>query len=521
MDHNLGIVLILTIGFSLACLFAYVMQRLKLSPILGYLLAGFVIGPYSPGYVADSNIAEQLAEIGVILMLFGVGMHFKIQDLMNVKNIAIPGAIGQTLVATLATIVVVHFAGIPWEIGLILGLAIGVASTVVLVRMLTDNQLLKSQEGHIAIGWLIVEDILTVIILIMLPTFAVMLHGESSGWVNVFQSLAGSGAKFIILVLFMFTWGQKIVSYILTKIARLHSQELFTLGVLAIVLVIATGSTYIFGISIALGAFIAGMVIGKTHVRHQAAANAFPLKDIFGIIFFLSVGIIFNPVAIWHNLGLFLGLLMVVLIIKPLSAYLITVFLGYPLRTALVVAIGLAQIGEFSFILAEQALKFNLFSDDGYDLLVALAITSISLNPLLFQNREKLEWLVRKIGFSKLSKAQSSHEKHYHHISPSKVIIVGFGHIGQAVLKILKQQNIEPIIIEKDIDKVSQHIEEEKIFFGDARELNIMKNVQIETASHLLITISDGEHALNIIHTARQLNPKIDIIACVQYTAEG
>jgi len=519
MDTNLGIVLILTIGFSLACFFAYVTQRLKLSPILGYLLAGFIIGPYSPGYVADAHIAEQLAEIGVILMLFGVGMHFKIEDLMNVKNIAIPGAIVQTLVATLATIAIVHFAGGSWEIGLILGLAIGVASTVVLVRMLTDNQLLASPEGHIAIGWLIVEDIFTVIILIMLPTLAVMLHGEGFAWSSVLQSLVLSGAKFAVLVLFMFTWGERIVAYILTKVARLHSQELFTLAVLAIVLLIAVGSTVIFGISIALGAFIAGMVIGKTHVKHQAAANAFPLKDIFGIIFFISVGMIFNPAAIVHNFGWFLGLLMVVLLIKPLSAYLITVFLGYPMQTALVVAIGLAQIGEFSFILAEQSLKLKLLSDDGYDFLVACAFVSISINPLLFQKRESIASMLQKISSTKPFRSRRPVQEKDPQFS--RVVVAGYGHIGQAVMKILKSQGLAPIVIDNDIDKVTHYSEEEKMIFGDATDLNVLKNVQLDTASHLLITISDGEQAVNIIQSARQINPNIVIIACVQYIAEG
>ncbi len=520
MDHNLGIVLILTIGFGLACFFAYITQCLKLSPIIGYLLAGFIIGPYSPGYVADTHIAEQLAEIGVILMLFGVGMHFKIEDLMNVKNVAIPGAIVQTLVATLVTIAIVHFYGGSTAMGLILGLAIGVASTVVLVRMLTDNQLLNSTEGHIAIGWLIVEDIFTVIILIMLPSLNLILQGESYSWGKILTSLAFSGVKFIFLVFFMFTWGHKIVAYILTKIARLHSQEMFTLAVLAIVLIIAMGSTLIFGISIALGAFIAGMVIGKTHVRHQAAANSFPLKDIFGVIFFISVGMIFNPLAILHNFWLFFGLLMVVLIVKPFAAYMITVILGYPIRTALVVALGLAQIGEFSFILAEQALKLDLLSDEGYDFLVACAFASISINPLLFKNREFFESILQKIPFLR-PRQLSNVDGPSNAVSASRVIVVGCGHVGLAVLKILREQGLNPLVIDNDIDVVSQHIEDENIFFGDARELSILKNVQIDKATHLLITISNGDNAVHIIQTARQLNPTLEIIACVQYINEG
>lgn len=519
MEH-LDIVLILTMGFALASLFAYIAQRLKLSPILGYLFAGFIIGPYSPGYVADSNIAEQLAEIGVILMLFGVGMHFKIEDLMNVKYIAIPGAVFQTVVATIVTMAIVYFAGGSMETGLILGLSIGVASTVVLVRMLTDHHLLSSLEGHIAIGWLIVEDIFTVIILIMLPTLALFGQGNEVSWINILQSLTWAGTKFLFLVFFMFTWGQKIVAFILTKVAGMRSQELFTVVVLALVLVIATGATVLFGISIALGAFIAGMVIGKTDVRHQAAANAFPLKDIFGVLFFVSVGMIFNPEAIVRNFGLFFCLLMVVLLVKPLSAYLISSFMGYPIRTSLVIAIGLAQIGEFSFILAEQALKFGLFTDDGYDYLVACAIVSICLNPFLFEKREYLISLIKKLPFSR----ERSDFSQYSPLGVpefSKVILVGCGHIGKAVLKMLKGQGIDTVAIENDIDIISQNKEGENILYGNATDINILKSIHIENATHMLITISDGEELLKIIERVRQLNPLIDIVAYVQSIAEG
>ncbi len=522
MDHNLGIVYILTIGFALASLFAYITQRLKLTPILGYLLAGFIIGPYSPGYTADSEIAEQLAEIGVILMLFGVGLHFKVEDLLKVKNIAIPGAVAQTFVATLVTTLIVYFVGWPLEMGLIMGLAIGVASTVVLMRMLTDNQMLSTLEGHIAIGWLIVEDIFTVIILIMLPTLAILVEGGSTNfsWMVLLESLVLTMIKFSILAFFMFTWGHKLVGCILTNVARLHSQEMFTLAVIALVFIIATGSTVIFGTSIALGAFIAGMVVGKTHVRHQAAANALPLKDIFGIIFFLSVGMIFNPVAITTNFTLFVGLLMVVLIVKPLVAYLIAAILGHPIRTALVVAIGLAQIGEFSFILAEQALKFNLLSDDGYDFLVACALVSISLNPLLFSSMDYIESFLKKIPIlypktSKLAKNIDRNKK-----VDFNTIIIGYGHIGKATNKILEEMAFEPTIIEHNIDIVSQKNDEEKIIFGDATYPNILKEAHIEKASHLLITISDSSKTLKIIQAARQLNPSIEILARAQFIAE-
>ncbi|MBA3239377.1 MAG: cation:proton antiporter [Parachlamydiaceae bacterium] len=520
MDHNLGIVIILTVGFALASFLSYIAQRLKLSPILGYLLAGYIIGPYSPGFVADSEIAEQLAEIGVILMLFGVGLHFKIEDLIKVKNIAIIGAVGQTTIATVTTMGIVSFAGWRLEFGLIMGLAIGVASTVVLMRMLIDNHLLITLEGHIAIGWLIVEDIFTVIILILLPTLAILVEGSDVSTWTILQSMGSVLIKFTILAIFMFTWGHKIVSYILTNIARLHSGEMFTLGVLALVFVIAIGSTLLFGISIALGAFIAGMVIGKTQVRHQAAANALPLKDIFGIIFFLSVGMIFNPQAIALNYSLFFGLLAVILIIKPLSAYLITIFLGYPLKVALVVAFGLAQIGEFSFILAEEALKFKLLSDEGYDFLVACALVSISINPLLFGKLDFFESILRKISrFPEKKENQiaigAKEKDHF-----LNAVIVGFGPIGKAVSIILNDRGFSPLIIENNIDIVSRKDEGDGFIFGDASEASILKEAHLEKVSHLLITITDSKKAMQIIKAARQINPGIEIIARAQFISE-
>lgn len=407
MHGQLEILFILTFGLTFACIFGYIAKRLKISPILGYLIAGYLIGPYSPGFVANLTIAEQLAEIGVVLMLFAVGLHFKVEDLIRVKNIAIPGAIVQTLAATVVTTIFITSIGWSLIAGLIMGLSIGVASTVVLVRVLTDNHLLDTLEGHIAVGWLIVEDIFTVIILILLPTFVAFSGNESVSGLATAGSILWVLVKFSILVTFMFTWGQKIVSYILTKIALLRSHEMFTLAVLSLVFLIATGSAVIFGTSVPLGAFIAGMVIGKTNVKNRAAANALPFKDIFAIVFFLAVGMLFNPIAIVTNFPLFLGILGVIIIVKPLSAYLISTAMGYPIHVALTVAISLAQIGEFSFILAEEAMKLSLLPDEGYDIIVACAIISIVLNPWFFQMQDFGESWIHKLKYSKNFKIKS------------------------------------------------------------------------------------------------------------------
>lgn len=388
---NLKIVVLLAVGLSLAALLGYFSYRIKMSPILGYLLAGYLIGPYSPGFVGDRVVAEQLAEIGVILMMFGVGMHLKREELLNVKNIAIPGAIGQTFFAATAGTALVYMVGWPLESGVILGLAIGVASTVVLVRVLTDNQLLHTPEGHIAVGWLIVEDLITVVVLVLVPTLDYIFKGGGIDFASIGLSLLVVLSKFILLTILMFTFVRKIVVYILSKVDNINSHELFTLTILALTLLLAAGSSLIFGTSIALGAFLAGMVIGQTTLRRQIATNTMPLKDTFVVIFFLSIGMLFNPSVIVERFPLFLGILAIILILKPFVAFLITVLLKYPFKTAITVALALAQIGEFSFILSEEANKYDLLPDDGYDLIVACALVSIPLNPLLFKWKDLIK----------------------------------------------------------------------------------------------------------------------------------
>lgn len=381
---NLKIALILTVGFAFAAILGYISHKIKLSPIFGYLIAGYLIGPYSPGFVADRETAEQLSEIGVLLMMFSAGMHFKWQDLVRVRRIAIPGAFGQTLVATVIGACLIYSIGWPLESGIIFGLAIGVASTMVLIRVLSDNNLLKTREGHVAVGWLIVEDLITVIILILIPALAVYSFDKELFLQEIAFSIIQVLMKFVLLAALMFTLGYKLVTYILTKIKLIHYPELFTLTTLAITFAIAIGSNLVFGTSIALGAFLAGMVIGQTRVHNHVSSKITPLKDAFVVIFFLSVGMLFNPAAIVHHFSTFLATLAIILIAKPIAAFLITIALRHPLKTALTVAVGLAQIGEFSFILSEEAMRYRLLPTAAYDIIVACALVSISINPLLF-----------------------------------------------------------------------------------------------------------------------------------------
>ncbi|WP_079989348.1 cation:proton antiporter [Candidatus Protochlamydia phocaeensis] len=515
-SYNLKILLILAVGFALASVLGYITQRLKLSPILGYLLAGYSIGPYSPGYVADVTISEQLAEIGVVLMLFNVGLHLKWKDLLKVKNVAIPGAIVQTAVSAIVGIGLVYAVGWSLASGVTIGLAIGVASTVVLVRVLTDNHLLNTIQGHIAVGWLIVEDILTVFVLVLIPVLASFFSGAHLSVFTVASSVVIIIAKFLLLILFMFTWGHKLVSLILMHVARLRSHELFTLTLLALTFVIATGSALVFGTSIALGAFIAGMIIGQTHVRHQASAHALPMKDAFSVIFFLSVGMIFNPAAILDHFAFFIGLIAIILVIKPLTAYLIVRGLHYPVPVALTIALALAQIGEFSFILCEEALKFHLLPDEGYDIIVSCALISISVNPLLFKGLNYFKpYFKNSGGIPPFDLANMSASKSH------KAVIVGFGPIGRSVADVLKKLNFDLTVIDSNVDTIAQLRESnQRGIFGDASQLDLLKAAHVEEAALLVITIPEVAETIHIIQIARQLNSKIKIVARAQYISE-
>lgn len=390
---KLKIVIILAVGLAVASLLGYIAQRLKFSPILGFLIAGYLIGPFSPGIVIDLELSEQLAEIGVVLMMFGVGLHFDWKDLAKVKNIAIPGAIIQTLSTTLLGTALFYWIGWRIESGLLMGAAIGVASTVVLVRVLSDNNLLDTLQGHISVGWLIVEDILMVFTLVLLPTVYAIFTGTETEVKEIALSSTLVILKFLLLGILAFTVLTRFVKYVLKHVANTKSDELLTLTILALTFVVATISAVIFGASIALGAFIAGMVINKTESREKALISSLPLKDAFVAFFFLSIGTLFNPMIIVEHFYLFLIVLSIILIAKPLIAFLITYLMRYPVSTSALVAIALGQIGEFSFILSEEATKYDILPDEGYDIIVAGALISLAINPILFK---ALNHLVQK-----------------------------------------------------------------------------------------------------------------------------
>jgi CPA2 family monovalent cation:H+ antiporter-2 len=381
MHGNLDLISTLTGCFTAALTLGYLTQRIGLSPIVGYLLAGIVVGPNTPGFVANRELAQELAEVGVILLMFGVGLHFHVEELLAVRRIALPGAIVQSLAATALGALTAAAFGWSWTAGVVYGLAISVASTVVLTRVLLDNNDLHTPTGHIAIGWLVVEDLFTVVVLVVLPA----LFGEKAGPGGLAGMFGLAALKIGVLIALIFLLGGRIVPWLFRRVEATESRELFTLTVLVVALGVAAGSAWVFGVSMALGAFLAGMVVGRSDFSHRAANEALPMRDAFAVLFFVSVGMLLDPRFLLEAPGLVCATLGIVLLGKPLAALAIVLILGYPARVAVAVAVALAQIGEFSFILAVLGKSLGILKDAAMNALVAVSIVSISLNPILYR----------------------------------------------------------------------------------------------------------------------------------------
>ena len=524
VPHSIELILTLTGGLTAALYLGFITQKLKLSPIVGYLLAGVLVGPYTPGFVANQEIATQSAEIGVILLMFGVGLHFHLEDLMDVRAVAIPGALVQIGVATALGTVATKLLGWSWEAGLIFGIAISVASTVVLTRVLADNNSLHPPTGHIAVGWLIVEDLFTIVVLVILPAIFGGTSGtsETSAGGSVWVTLGVAILKLAILIVFTFTVGQKLIPLFLGYVARTGSRELFTLSVLVLALGIAVGAAQFFGASMALGAFLAGMIVGQSDFSARAASDALPMRDAFAVLFFVSVGMLFNPGAVGEGWPLILITLGIVLIGKPIAALAVVLALKRPLRIALAISVALAQIGEFSFILATLALSLKVMPADAMNALVAASVISITLNPLLYQ---AIEPLVRRL-------------EQYHLVRPPKfaippsgifqkdptralVVVIGYGPVGRTVSRILVDNHIQPVVIELNIDTVLQlNTEGIQAIYGDASQAEILRSAKVEQAAGLILSTSTPEPA-PIIAAARALNPTIRILTRSTYLAQA
>jgi len=520
--HEYDLILTLTGGLGAALVFGYLTHRLGLSPIAGYLLAGTLVGPHTPGFVADTAIAEQLAEVGVILLMFGVGLQFHIEELLAVRGVAIPGAIAQSGVATVLGVLLARSFGWDWSAGLIFGMALAVASTVVLVRVLADNNDLHTQAGHISVGWLVVEDLLTVIALVLLPA----LFGGAAGGSSLGLALLITVLKVSALVVFAVVVGTRVIPRVLDYIAETRSRELFVLSVLVIALGIAVGSSLVFSVSMALGAFVAGMVVGRSDYSLRAASEALPMRDAFAVLFFVSVGMLLDPGALLQSPGLVAGALLIVLVGKPAVALLFVWARRYPLRTSLTVGIALAQIGEFSFILATLGRQLGVLDPGATNVLVATAIVSIVLNPAAYRTIRPIErwmrerprlWLLLNrqapvpAGASEVKVPAAADPAH-------RAVIIGYGPTGRTVVRLLRDNDITPTVIELNMDAV-RALREDGVdaIYGDATRPDVLEAAGVGRAASLILGSAGMANSADVIRSARAINPKIRVLARATY----
>jgi CPA2 family monovalent cation:H+ antiporter-2 len=524
MDHEPVLITTLAVGLTVAFLGGLVAQRLRLPTIVGYIAAGVLVGPFTPGLTADPEIAGELAELGVILLMFGVGIHFSIRDLLAVKGIAIPGAIGQILLVSLLGVALGVGLGYGVGGGLVLGLAVSVASTVVLLRALMDRGELDTPQGQAAIGWLIVEDIFTVVVLVLLPSIAPLLGGVAPEPTAATTALGPLGDVLLALVkaavfaALMIVAGTRLVPWLLLVVARQGSRELFTLAVLAIALGIAYVSSAVFGVSFALGAFLAGAVVGESDMSHQAAADALPLRDAFAVLFFVSVGMLLDPTyLVAHPLEI-AAMLALIVVIQPVVAFLIVAVLGHPLRTGLTVAAGLGQNGEFSFILGTIGLQLELLPSEGFQLIVAGALLSIAINPFLFRAIDPLErrwrevrWLAalreRHAGDLATLPAAAGAQLRLH------AVLCGYGRVGRLIGPALERRGFGYVVITEQRDEVDAlRARGVPAIYGDAANPEVLEQARIEQARLLIVTSTDAHETRLIVERAHERHPSLDVV---------
>ena len=523
MEHNTPLISTIVAGLVLAFALGVVAQRLKISPLVGYLLAGVVIGPFTPGYVADQSLANELAEIGVILLMFGVGLHFSLKDLLEVRAIAIPGAVVQIGAATVLGAGLGHALGWPFGAGLVFGLALSVASTVVLLRALQERRLVDSERGRIAVGWLIVEDIAMVLTLVLLPAVAGLLKGEAStaNWQSILWPVALTLGKVFAFMVFMLVVGRRVIPWMLHYVAHTGSRELFRLAVLAVSLGVAFGAAILFDVSFALGAFFAGMILSESELSQRAANETLPLRDAFAVLFFVSVGMLVDPAIVVREP---LPLLVTVLIIvfgKSIAAFLIVRLFGHPNMTALTISASLAQIGEFSFILAGLGVAFGLMPERGRDLVLAGAIISIMLNPLMFVLLDRVSAKVAAAAEAAKQAAKEAAAAAAPAPPRGHIVLVGHGRVGSNVSAVLRRIGADVVVIENDDERVARLQREGFVAInGNAAAQEILDAAEISQAHGLLVAIPNAFEGGQIISKARAVNPGLLIIARAHSTEE-
>ncbi len=521
MDHNVTLISTIAAGFGLALIFGFIAERFKLSALVGYLVAGILIGPTTPGFIADAHIASQLSEIGVMLLMFGVGLHFSIDDLMAVRRIAIPGAIVQMTFATLLGISLSHWWGWSFGQGLIFGLALSCASTVVLLRALESRGMLDSMNGKITVGWLIVEDLLTVLVLVLLPPLANLLGGTVPITSNqpLWQTIVFTLLQVAGFILIMLVIGKRLLPWLLWHIAKTGSRELFTLAVVSTAIGIAYLASALFSVSFALGAFFAGMVMRESEFSHRAAEESLPLRDAFAVLFFVSVGMLFQPAVIIEQPLNVLAVVAVIVIGKSVAAMAITLAFRYPLNTALIVAASLAQIGEFSFILAGLGMSLGLLPIEGMSLILAAALISIAINPLLFSAIQPFKkWLV---GVSKVASDLEKRVDPFAELPMSterkylagQVVLVGYGRVGKRIAKALQQNDI-PFVVAEENREIVESLRKQGVpaVSGNASEPSVLIQAHIANAAMLVVATPDTIDVRNMVNTAKLLRPEIHIV---------
>ncbi|ADY83944.1 Kef-type potassium/proton antiporter, CPA2 family [Acinetobacter pittii] len=530
MPHDVDLIILLAVGFGVALIFGYIAARLRLPPLIGYLIAGIIISPNTPGIEADIHLANQLAELGVMFLMFGVGMHFSLKDLLLVRRIALPGAILQIAVATLLGIGVSMLWGWSFGSALVFGLSLSCASTVVLLKALGDRGLLDSVNGKIAVGWLLVEDLVMVLVLVLLPATAVLLGGKAPAGAdgNIWLTLGITLLKVIGFIAFMLIVGKRVVPIIMQFVARLGSRELFTLTVVAAAVSIAYGSYAIFGVSMALGAFFAGMVVKESDFSHRAEEETLPLREIFSILFFVSVGMLFDPHILVESPLHILAVIAIIMVGKTLAAMALVLFFRYPINTALTVGASLAQIGEFSFILATLGVSLGLLSLEAQNLILAGALFSITLNSFIFSAIEPVQrWIRERSHLARLLErsgdplAMLPDEVDQAYLR-DQVVIVGYGGVGRRITENLINENIKVVIAEENREIVEK-LRNANIaaVSGVATEPSVLIQAHIMHARLLVISPMDILDIHRIVAIAKQLNPQIQVLICAESKEEA
>ena len=531
MEHNISLITMLVAGFSVALVLGFLAERIKVPALVGYLVAGIIIGPATPGFVADVHLASQLSEIGVMLLMFGVGLHFSLNDLLAVKRIAVPGAVVQMSLATVLGMALAWWWGWSWGAGLIFGLSLSCASTVVLLKALEARGVLKSMNGRIAVGWLVVEDLATVLVLVLLPPLAGVLGGSVAEvasaqplWVTIGKTLL-QVAAFIAIMLVA---GRRVLPWLLWQISRTGSRELFTLSVVVAAIGIAYGAAQLFSVSFALGAFFAGMVMRESEFSHRAAEESLPLRDAFSVLFFVSVGMLFEPSILMEQPVHVLSVVAIIILGKSIAAFGLVLVFRYPLNTALTVSASLAQIGEFSFILAGLGMSLGLLPVEGMNLVLAGALISIALNPVLFSAIEPVRgWILKR---SELARRLEQRIDPYGELPMSterkylqgQVVLVGYGRVGKRIADALDARGIPYVVAEQNRELVENLRKKGMVAVsGNAADPALLIQAHIADAAMLVVATPDPLNVRQMADTARTLNPGIEIVLCTHSEEES